>query len=462
MTMFWSVINALATFVMALSSAYFFLNVGMGISQIRRDKTTLGHQSHLVYGEPFKISPTAVIPHGYTTYFLIACLNEETVISSTVTGLLHPDGEARIVVIDDASDDRTGALATEFGQGQVILVRRELPDARRGKGAALNAGFARIQTEVAEQNLDPDKVLVCVMDADGQLSEGAMAHVLPVFEDPQVGGIQLAVRIRNRTTNFLLRFQDYQFWSQSALTQFGRMRTNSVSLGGNGQFARLSALLDVGDAPWSTSLTEDLDLTVSMATRGWKTSSTTQAAVDQQGVETLSALLKQRTRWYQGHMLTARRLPEVLRSTKMGHAAALEMTLYVLVPWIFDLPWSVLYHLVLIEVIIMFGSLNIIPEWGIASLVLYLFIWYLLGFWPALLTAFVAHRRDRTLGLVGALQMGHAFVVTNYLSYACVWRALVRILRGQHGWTKTPRTAEPRPVAANLAGTPGQQWRAGR
>ncbi|MFE4198061.1 glycosyltransferase [Paenarthrobacter sp. NPDC056912] len=443
MTMFWSVINALATFVMALSAAYFFLNVGMGIGQLRRDKTTLGHQSHFVYGKPFQVSPDIEMPTDYVTYFLVACLNEEAVISSTVAGLLHPDGQARIVVIDDASDDDTGALATEAGQGQVILVRRELPNARKGKGAALNAGFTRIRADVAERGLDPEKVIVCVMDADGQLSEGAMAHVLPVFEDPKVGGIQLAVRIRNRSTNFLLRFQDYQFWSQSALTQFGRMRTNSVSLGGNGQFARLSALLAVDDAPWSTSLTEDLDLTVSMATRGWQTSSTTRAAVDQQGVETFQALLKQRTRWYQGHMLTARRLPEILRSAKMGHGAALEMALYVLVPWIFDLPWSILYHLVLIEVALMLGTLNI-TEWGAVSLILYVFTWYLLGFWPALLTAFIAHRRDHTLGIGGALKMGHAFVVTNYLSYACVWRALIRILRGQHGWTKTARTAEPR------------------
>lgn len=352
------------------------------------------------------------------------------------------------MVIDDGSDDRTGELARQAGKGQVILVRRNLPEARKGKGAALNAGFARIRANVADQGLDPDKVIVCVMDADGQLSAGAMTEVLPIFEDPGVGGVQLAVRIRNRATNFLLRFQDYQFWSQSALTQFGRMRTNSVSLGGNGQFARLSALLDVGNNPWSASLTEDLDLTVSIATRGWKTSSTPRAAVDQQGVETFGALLKQRTRWYQGHMLTAKRLPHILRSTKMGHAASLEMTLYVLVPWIFDLPWSVLYHLVLIELALLLGATDI-AHWGVGSVVIYAVVWCLLGFWPALVTAAVAYRRDHTLGLLGALKMGHAFVVANYLSYACVWRALYRIFRGQHGWTKTARTAEPEPKTAS-------------
>jgi hypothetical protein len=227
MTMFWAITNALATFVMALSAAYFFLNVGMGISQLRRDNTTLGYQSHFTYGRPFAPVPDKTMVPGYVTYFMVACLNEEAGIASTVAGLRHPDGHARIIVIDDGSDDRTATLACEAGQGQVILVRRELPDARKGKDAALNAGFARIVADVADQGLAPDKVIVCVMDADGQLSEGAMTEVLPVFEDPEIGGVQLAVRIRNRTTNFLLSFQDYQFWSQSALTQFGRMRRDT-------------------------------------------------------------------------------------------------------------------------------------------------------------------------------------------------------------------------------------------
>lgn len=447
---FWAITNGLATFVMAFSAAYFFLTVGMGLMQLRTDRTPLEFQSHLDYGRPF-IAGGHVLETEYIVFFIVACLNEASVIGSTVTGLLNPHGEQRIVVIDDASDDSTGELALAAGRGQVVLVRRELPSARQGKGAALNAGFATIVRTVTQQRLDPAKVIVCVMDADGQLSEGALAEVLPLFDDTEVGGVQLAVRIRNRSTNFLLRFQDYQFWSQSALTQLGRVRTNSVSLGGNGQFARLSALLQVGEQPWSGSLTEDLDLTVSMATMGWKTTSTPRAAVDQQGVERFPALLKQRTRWYQGHMLTAKRIPEILRSVQMGHAAAIEMTLYVLVPWIFDLPWSVLYHLVLIEVAIAMFRVDFF-QWGPVSLLLYPVFGYLLGFWPALVTAAIARRRDHTMTAWGALKMGHAFVITNYLSYACVWLALVRILRNEHGWTKTARTTEPsnvlRPVSS--------------
>src|SRR5690606_20154735 len=154
---------------------------------------------------------------------------------------------------------------------------------------------------VHERGEDPAKVVVAVMDADGRLSEGARGVVLPSFDDPDVGGVQLAGRIRNRHS-WVTRCRDFQFWALSALTQLGRIRTGTVSLGGDGQFTRLSSLLELGHAPWRESLTEDLDLTISLVSRGWRCLSTPYASVDQQGVESLAGLLRQRTRWYQGHM----------------------------------------------------------------------------------------------------------------------------------------------------------------
>lgn len=441
MTHVWSVVNVAAMIVMAFAAAYFFIAVGFGLREIRIRRVPIGFQSGLAYGAPFDPLPGAVRPEGYTVYFLVACLNEAAVIASTVSSLVDPDGGSSIVVVDDGSDDDTGALAVAAGQGQATVVRRELPEARRGKGAALNAGFSHIVEDAARRGLDPTDVVVVVMDADGRLSDGAMGEVLPLFDDPRVGGVQLAVRIRNRSTNVLLRFQDHQFWTQSALTQFGRIATQTVSLGGNGQFTRLSALLEVGDQPWSAALTEDLDLTVSIATRGWLTTSSPRASVDQQGVESLRGLLRQRTRWYQGHMMAGTRIPEVLRSRQISNAGAIELVLYLAVPWIFDLPWSVLYHLVLIEIGIAAAHTSW-GDFGSAGLLGFFAVWYILGFWPALVTAHLARRRDPALTRARAYAMGHAFVLTNYLSYVCCWRAIFRMMRGRRGWEKTDRVAE--------------------
>ena len=447
------ILNHVAMVVVAVSSLYFFVMIGMGLAQLRRRRLSLGFQSGVRYRDPFQALAGAPAATPRLTYFLIACLNEAEVIGDTVRLLRDPSYRSRIVVVNDDSSDDTARVAQEAGGDQIRVLTRTLPNARQGKGAALNIGYQHIVAEVAELGVDPDLVLVCVMDADGHLSTGCLGEVLPIFDDPTVGGVQLAVRIRNRRTNFLTRFQDYQFWTQSALSQFGRMRTGTVSLGGNGQFARLSALLDVGATPWSGSLTEDLDLTVSLQLRGWRTLSAPRASVDQQGLPNLKALLRQRTRWYQGHMMTGRRIPEILRSREISDLSAMELICYLISPWVFDVPWSVLYHLLLIE--FWYYALNFM-NWGsnLAAIGSFVVVWYVFGFWPALLVGFLARRRDPRLRLGQAFVLGHSFVVMNYMSFICAWRAVSRILRGKNSWAKTDRIAEhvpQRQVAAMAA-----------
>ncbi len=451
--MFFEVTNALTLLVMSLAAAYFFLAVGLGVRQLRRHRVPIRFQDGIDYGNPFRPLQGHPEANGpYHLYFLVPCLNEEAVIGRTVSALLEPDArredempavvDSRILVIDDGSDDATGEVADAAGRNRVTVLTRCAPDARKGKGAALNHGFVHLMADVADRGLDPERVLVVVMDADGRLSDGAVDEVVPLFDDPEVGGVQLAVRIRNRMDNFLLRYQDHQFWTLSSLTQFGRLVTGTVSLGGNGQFTRLSALLGLDGEVWSSSLTEDLDLTIRLSMAGWRLTSTPRAAVDQQGVAHVGPLIRQRTRWYQGHMMAGRHLPDVLASEKMSHAASMEVCLYLLVPWIFDLPWSILYHLVLLQVVLTLPAAELFSSggWGWPAQAL---VVYLLGFWPALITAGLAKARDPKLGIRRALGLGHSFIITNYLSYACAWRALWRMLRGRTGWTKTSRLAEP-------------------
>src|SRR5207302_10677264 len=135
------------------------------------------------------------------------------------------------------------------------------------------------------------------------------------------------------------------------ISQFARSLTGTVSLGGHGQFTRLSALEGLVDEPWSRSLTEDLDLGLRLAAVGWRTTTTTRAYVDQQGVESYSRLMRQRTRWYQGHLSSIRRLPELWASEKLGQIGLIELTSYLLVPWLIVLPWSILQQWVLYQVL---------------------------------------------------------------------------------------------------------------
>ncbi|MFH8409248.1 glycosyltransferase [Streptomyces sp. NPDC018019] len=442
-------VDTIGCTVIGLSASYLALAMGAGLLELRRQRAALRVQGDAAYGRPHLGRRDR-----HHLYVLVPCLDEESVISTTVTGLLGP--RTTVVVIDDGSDDGTGEAAERAGararadgsEGEVAVLRREPPDARQGKGEALNHGIRLVRERVAARGQDPAGAIVCVMDADGRLSDGALRHVLPLFDDLRVGGVQLGVRIRNRRGNFLTWFQDYQFWAMAAVTQFGRNLTSTVSLGGNGQFTRLSALDALGERPWSQSLTEDLDLAISLAVRGWRLRTTAHASVDQQGVSDLRRLIRQRTRWYQGHMTAIRRMREIWRAPRMRHLAALEMFAYLLVPWVLDLPWSLLFQYCLIwfvrspNVLVLHGrradAVNATRLKWPANLT----AWYLLTFAPALVTSWAYLRRDRDVGVARALLLGHSFVVMNYMSFLCAWRALFRMVRGQTGWTKTTREAE--------------------
>ncbi|WP_198663368.1 glycosyltransferase [Jiangella endophytica] len=451
------VLQTAASVVISLSMVYFLMLMGAGLVQLRRSRARLGVQSAATYG-----SERADVPAAMPVYFLVPCLNEEAVIGQTVAGLTRLAGTTTLV-IDDGSDDDTARCAEQAGGFGVEVLRRELPEARRGKGEALNAGIAWVRRRVADRGEDPARVVVCVMDADGRLSDGALDHVLPLFADEKVGGVQLAVRIRNRGS-FLTRYQDYQFWGIAAVTQFGRQATGTVSLGGNGQFARLSALNTAGAKPWSASLTEDLDLAITLALEGWELQTTPHASVDQQAVEKLPQLIRQRTRWYQGHMMAIRRLPEIWRSRDLSNGKALELTSYCLVPWLLDLPWSILFHYCLLMLVLRWDQISIVAGGDGTAAVVLAAAFYLFAFAPALVTGWVYHRRDRRWGLLKSLAMANSFIVMNYLSFTCVWRALLRILRGQTSWDKTARVREagarpatPTIVTTGRAGRPGVQ-----
>lgn len=294
-----SVVVALTSWlVIAYTLIYVFSLTMSGLQVVRRSGLRLRDQERIVVpagsGGLTRHTPT------YHVFYLIPCLNEEAVIDTTIDRLLHTQEPGTIVVIDDGSTDRTAELAERHAGEDVVVIRRVWPDARRGKGEALNCAFRRVLQLVAERDYDPRHCLVCVMDADGQLSPGASTAVAEVFAaDESVGGVQLVVRIRNRGS-LITRFQDMEFWAMSGLGQLGRIATGTVSMGGKGQFTRLHALTELGTDPWSHSLTEDLDLGVRLVINGWKTSSTALAYVSQQAVESLRALVRQRTRWYQG------------------------------------------------------------------------------------------------------------------------------------------------------------------
>jgi cellulose synthase/poly-beta-1,6-N-acetylglucosamine synthase-like glycosyltransferase len=263
--------------------------------------------------------------------------NEEVVIGGTLESLVKLDYERYLVlVVNDGSTDRTAERARRFeASGRVRVIDRPPHLSGRGKGAVLNEGY-RYLLEVLErgdpvvEGFDADDVLLGVVDADGHLEPKALREVAGFFDDPGVGGVQMGVVIGNAGAGLIPRCQDLEFTGFSQLAQAARDRMGSVGLGGNGQFTRLTALLSLGRDPWTDCLTEDLDLGLHLRRLGWEIRFCRTTFVTQQGVRTVRAWLRQRTRWAQGHYQCWDHIPRLLTTGKVPLVARFDLTLYLL------------------------------------------------------------------------------------------------------------------------------------
>ncbi|MFI6639710.1 glycosyltransferase [Streptomyces sp. NPDC050504] len=402
-------------------------------------------------------SPTAD-PAAFAWHFFVPCRDEETVVATTVARLRTDFPTGHVWVIDDASEDRTGAIVAALAEDdpRVHLVSRRLPNARVGKGAALNAAYARLD-EYLPAGTDRARVIVCVVDADGHLSPGALPFVSGTagFGDPETGGVQVSVRMRNvedprplpdrgRVRNafarLLIRMQDMEFAVSNAAMQLLRGRTGSVGLGGNGQFTRLTALDRIADAerrPWQRdALLEDYELGVHMILGGYRISHLTDTWVSQEGLPHLRRFLTQRTRWAQGNLQCVRYAGRITGSRHYRGRGVLE-TLYTFFQPLAHLA-TLLLTVVMLALVVLHGDLAAPFEaWplllGLAAASIVPFL-----LWGPVYRRDYAPNRSRLV----ALLWGLALWLYAYHLFLASTRGFARMLRGRNGWAKTRRNAE--------------------
>jgi cellulose synthase/poly-beta-1,6-N-acetylglucosamine synthase-like glycosyltransferase len=323
----------------------------------------------------------------------------------------------------------------------VWLLRRELPNARQGKGEALNAAARFLLESGRLGDRNPDDVIIAVVDADGRIERNVLFEVAPFFADPEAGAVQIGVRMYNASEGLLARLQDFEFVTFTEIFQRGRQRMGSVGLGGNGQFARLSAIQSLGPAPWTDCLTEDLDLGLRLLTLGWKNNFCPTTWVNQQAVTNVRRLVRQRSRWFQGHLQCWGRIPMVLRSS-LSPRATFDLTQHLLSPSLVLLMTFPLIFFVATLALATFAS----PRGTLDALTarggLLLALWYLTSFGLAPFYGFVYWLRDRGTGIGRAVLLAHAFTLYSYVWLPAGWMAVGRIVRRKRSWAKTARTVD--------------------
>ena len=398
---------------------------------------------------------------AFDWHFLVPCRDEEAVIGGTVRYLRHTFPQAHVWVIDDDSDDRTREVVASLQDGPWLhLVRRRRPAARTGKGDALNAAYRELRGWLGRHS-EAHRQIVVVVDADGRPAANCLDTCAgaTLFGDARIGAVQIDVRMGNRGVappatrgwrrwlgTTMVRMQDLEFRTAIAAIQKSRGYTGTISMGGNGQFARLSALDDIGGpeaAPWRGSLLEDFELGVHLLTAGWRTGFSMDTHVDQEGLYSLRRFLVQRTRWGQGTMQCARYVRRIWDSRHLSTLGAAEILYYLAQPWL-QLIGTLVYPIPLIllaartvadpawvwrwftggawVLFAVYGSFGIMP----------FLIWGPIYWWKC----------ERQGGFLRALGYGACYAAYIYTFYVTSWRAVVRLARGRNGWSKTRRNTE--------------------
>jgi cellulose synthase/poly-beta-1,6-N-acetylglucosamine synthase-like glycosyltransferase len=140
--------------------------------------------------------------------------NEERNLAEVLELLLaqeYPAEKRQILVISDASTDRTAEIARSFAPRGVELL--ELPQ-RRGKTAAENAADAFVRGEI-----------IVNIDATVRLQPNALQTLARAFADPTVGvasGRDVSVGARGTEANRGEGgYVDYEMWVRRLETEFG-------------------------------------------------------------------------------------------------------------------------------------------------------------------------------------------------------------------------------------------------
>jgi 1,2-diacylglycerol 3-beta-glucosyltransferase len=378
-----------------------------------------------------RLAPPAPIDGAeeFTWVFLVPALNEEVTIRDSVERLLGLGlSRRRVIVIDDASDDRTAEVLASMAHPDLTVLARTMPEARQGKAAALNFAYRSLRDLG-----DRERTVIAIVDADGRLDTEAPRFAASQFAaDPAVGGVQSLVRIYNRR-RLLTWLQDLEFSVYGYLFQAGRDDWGTAGMGGNGQFNRLSALDDIaaGAGPWRDRLTEDQDLGLRLIARGWKGRQELRATVDQQGLSRPRRLLNQRTRWSQGN-LQAMDLRGEVRRAPFPRGARFELLLYLLMPF-----WQGIIGVGLVAALFLAAS-GEAPFWG-AGPTWQLGFFYVLAFGGTILGCVAARASRGPLGWLQGLLVAQVYAPYTWFLWPVLIRSSWRQLRARDDWSKTER-----------------------
>ncbi len=364
---------------------------------------------------------------------MVPCRNEELVIEGLVTTLLafdYPDDRHEILIIDDGSEDTTGAIVDELAHQHPVLQCIHRPrDAGGGKSGALNSGLARARGEV-----------VVVFDADHKPRSDVLRRLARHFADPSVGAVQGRCIVRNSNETRLARSIAVDYYCGYLVNEYGRQSLFELpAYGGSNCAVRASWVRAFGG--WNEStVTEDTDLTLRLILVGRSVRFDVTAIDTEESVPTFRRFWRQRYRWARGHQQAWREYRRsIWTSPTLTPVQKVESTMFLLV---YHVPVFCMLGLVMVALraagVLTWGNgLDLTP---IATL---LFLGPLIELASGLLVS-----RAPRKAAAGILLFLPAFVL---FTVVCTKSWFDGILGRSYTWVKTPRTGHGQQPTVGVA-----------
>ena len=223
---------------------------------------------------------------------LVAARDEENVIERLVTRLLsieYPREKISLWIIDDGSEDNTPSLLKELSKSFPSLnVLSRTRMCGGGKSGALNSVLKKTDGE-----------WLFILDADAQLQSNVLLRAITLALHGGWSGVQLRKAVVNCDLNQISSYQAMEM-AMDAVIQRGRLASGGVAeLRGNGQLINRKVLQACGDFNEKT-ITDDLDLSFRFLLTRSPIVIMWDPPVQEEAVESISALFRQRKRWAEG------------------------------------------------------------------------------------------------------------------------------------------------------------------
>ncbi|MEA3248396.1 MAG: glycosyltransferase, partial [Nanoarchaeota archaeon] len=224
---------------------------------------------------------------------VIPCFNEAKSIGKNIEVFLASDykGLKKLIVVDDCSTDNSYEIIKKYAKKYSRVIALRTPKNTGRAAGAKNFGIKYVKTE-----------LIGFSDADSLPNKNAISKMVGFFNDSKVGGVTSRVFV-NSPRNYLTRAQAIEYKIIAFTRKLLGFLESIYVTNGPLSIYRKKAFDQTGGFD-ENNLTEDIELTWHLVSKGWKIYMSIPAIIRSYVPTTIKTWFRQRIRWNVGGIQT--------------------------------------------------------------------------------------------------------------------------------------------------------------